>query len=220
MAEGLFQQDTVIVMGLLVSVLLSGGFHLDGLADTADAISVKPSGDTQKDRERRLQVAKDSSTGAIGAVAVVFDILIKYVLIKNICNLIPSLYYLGFLLMPVVSNWAMTVAIFHGRPAKDQGLGYLFIKNFTAKDYIISGALLFIVYGMVYGLFNNYLPANFITFYIIATVFIYLFIIFWLSFCNKRFGGQTGDTLGALSEISELSFLVLIIIWWRFSIVC
>ena len=47
-----FHQDLVIAIVLLMLVLSNGGFHLDGLADTFDAIAVKSSGDFKKDKEK------------------------------------------------------------------------------------------------------------------------------------------------------------------------
>ena len=47
-----FHQDLVIAIVLLMLVLSNGGFHLDGLADTFDAIAVKSSGDFEKDKEK------------------------------------------------------------------------------------------------------------------------------------------------------------------------
>ena len=47
-------------------VLITGGFHQDGLSDTFDALSIKSSGDKERDRGKRLQVMKDSTSGPHG----------------------------------------------------------------------------------------------------------------------------------------------------------
>jgi len=75
-----------IVSGLIILILITsnGGFHLDGLADTFDALSVKSSGNEAIDRQNRLSVMKDSATGAIGVTAIVLTILLKFLLIKNL----------------------------------------------------------------------------------------------------------------------------------------
>ncbi|MCX7794300.1 MAG: adenosylcobinamide-GDP ribazoletransferase [Thermodesulfovibrionales bacterium] len=218
LSEWVFHQDLAIAIALLSYILLNGAFHLDGLADTFDAIAVKSTGAPLVDREKRLAVARESATGAIGVLAMVSVLFLKYLSLKNISHLIPSLYYLSFLLMPVVSKWTMNVAMFHGRPARTEGLGYLFMANYRTKDFLIAGAWLLSIYSLIYALFGHYLPERFYIFCIFVTLTLYLFSLLWLSFLKKRLGGQTGDTLGALNEISELIFLLLLILWWRFSI--
>ena len=68
----------------MILIVSNGGFHLDGLADTFDALSVKSSGDHAADRERRLRVMKDSTTGAIGVIAIVMTMLLKFLFLNNL----------------------------------------------------------------------------------------------------------------------------------------
>ncbi len=74
-----------ITGGLVLCVLtvVNGGFHLDALADTFDAIAVKSTGDGAQDRQKRLSVMKDSATGAIGVTAIVMALLLKYLFIRR-----------------------------------------------------------------------------------------------------------------------------------------
>ena len=197
-----------------IAIVTNGGFHLDGLADTFDALAVKSSGDPATDTEKRLAVMKDSSTGAIGVVAVVTLILLKFVLVKNILSFPESLTaFLVLFLMPVFSKWIMVPAMYHGLPARNDGLGKLLIGKRSPERVIISTVLTTLLFGVALGtqlakyyglkgvLFFSLIPAG------------YLLALISISFFKKRFGGITGDTLGALSELSEIMYLTGSYIW-------
>ena len=225
LSERLFHADLAIFIVLLSYILLNGALHLDGLSDTFDAIAVRSAtvtfatnGDRQAQVEKRLSVMKDSYTGPIGVTSVVSVIFLKYLSLKNISHLIPYVYYSSVFLMPVVSKLAMVTAMFHGRPARADGLGQLFIGRVKRKEVFINLFTLFLIYILLYALFLRYMPERYWIFYLLSTGILYLFSLFWTYFCNKRFNGLTGDTLGALSELSEVIFLLSVIVWSRLSI--
>jgi len=218
LSERLFHADLAIFIVLLSYILLNGALHLDGLSDTFDAIAVRSGGDRQAQVEKRLSVMKDSYTGPIGVTSVVSVIFLKYLSLKNISHLIPYVYYSSVFLMPVVSKLAMVTAMFHGRPARADGLGQLFIGRVKKKEVFINLFTLFLIYILLYALFLRYMPERYWIFYLLSTGVLYLFSLFWTYFCNKRFNGLTGDTLGALSELSEVIFLLGVIVWSRLSI--
>jgi adenosylcobinamide-GDP ribazoletransferase len=211
----IFPADVVSGFIIAISVILNGGFHLDGLADTFDAIAVKSSGDPGKDREKRLSVMKDSTTGAIGVVAIVTVILLEFVLIRSILSFpftLTAFFVIGF--MPVFSRWIMVPAMYHGTSARKDGLGRLFIGG-GPGNMLISSALLIILFVVAvmphvlkyYGwhgiLISGLFPAG------------YLFALAAVGFFDWRFRGLTGDMLGALSETGEILYLAGSCIWLR-----
>lgn len=214
-SEKIFHSELSTFIVIVAYILLNGGFHIDGLADTFDAIAVKSTGNTEFDTNKRLSVMKDSYTGAIGMVTVVSAILLKYLLLKNISHFIPFIYYSSLLLMPTISKFAMVSSMLYGKPARKDGLGQLFLGKITSKQ--ISSALftLILIYAVIYITFKQYMPLNHYIFYVVVTLFTYFLSRFWVLFCNKKFGGLTGDTLGTISEISEITFLFLVVIWSR-----
>lgn len=214
-SEKVFHQDLSIFIVIILSLLLNGAFHLDGLADTFDAIAVKRAGNRQFDIDKRLNAMKDSHTGAIGVTAIVSLIALKYLALKNISHLLPFVFYSSLIVMPVLSKWAMVCTMFHGRPAKKEGLGYLFLVNIDSKFFLYALVTLIFIYFLIYGVFYKYLPGKYYIFFGVTTMLIYFLAIGWSFFCNKKFGGSTGDTLGAISEISEVIFLLMVIIWSR-----
>ncbi|MDP3047880.1 MAG: adenosylcobinamide-GDP ribazoletransferase, partial [Thermodesulfovibrionales bacterium] len=218
-ASGIFfHQDLVIAIVLLVLVLSNGGFHLDGLADTFDAIAVKSSGDFEKDKEKRLSVMKDSSIGAIGTTAILFAILLKYLSIKNISHFTPLTYYSALLFMPAISKWTMVISMFHGKSARKDGLGQIFMNRVGLRDVSISTLSLILIFALLIAFFGRFMHDLQSVSYLALLAAMYILCRLLVTFFNKKFGGLTGDTLGAISELTEIAFLFMVIIWSRLSI--
>lgn len=209
-----FPADITGLLVLMLLIITNGGFHLDGLADTFDAMAVKSGGDEKTDRDKRLSVMKDSATGAIGVIAVVVTILLKYLLIKNLLLYSSSttLYSLLFL-MPVFSRWIMVPAMYLGASARDNGLGSIFVDSVTKKDVVFSSLITVLSCLMPAELLRHTSNASAASLFLSLFVVLFLFIFISVKFCKKRFGGLTGDTLGAISEISEILFLMAASLW-------
>ncbi len=205
-----------IVSGLVIAVLIiiNGGFHLDGLADTFDALAVKSCGNNEADMERRLSVMKDSSTGAIGVVAIVLVILLKYLFIKDLIFHTPISVLISLLfVMPVYSRWAMVPALYHGTSARKDGLGRTFMDSVGIGTVTSSFLLVALFDLLAFLLFPGPNVAKTFAIYISAAVVLYLFSLLTVRFCKGRFGGVTGDNFGAISEISEIIFLMVTSLW-------
>jgi adenosylcobinamide-GDP ribazoletransferase len=194
---------------ILVTVIINGGLHLDGLADTFDAIA------SRKDREKKLEIMKDSSIGPFGVMAIVITLLLKYTAL-NVLYSVPvrDTYYLSLFLMPVFSRWIMVPAIFHARSARQDGLGKMFIGNTGIKE--LTGATVFLLMslGATLVFSNKVLNSPFqISAFIPGLPLLYIFCVIAVRFSNRNFGGMTGDTFGAVSEISEILFFMSVILW-------
>lgn len=211
----LFHQELVMLLVLLVAVLSNGGFHLDGLSDTLDAISVKSSGDINADKQKRLLVMKDPTVGPIGVAAIIFSLGLKYSALKNLSHLTPFIYYSSLLMMPVLSKWTMVISIFYGRAARHDGLGKIFLDGVNLKEVIISTTTTVVLILTVLSLFGRSGYHSQYIFYAAVMVAMYIACRLCIDFFDKKFGGITGDVLGAISEFTEISFLLSAIIWSR-----
>lgn len=211
----LFSSEVACGLVVLVLTLTNGGFHLDGLADTFDALAVKASGDEEADRGKRLSVMKDSSTGAIGVTAIVFAVLLKFVFLNFLFLNYPlfTVFYLLFF-MPVFSKWVMIPGMFHGISARQDGLGKIFINNTGTMTVLFSSLsiILFCILTFPFYPDNTYFHKTIVLFPVLFAV-LYMFSFMSVNFCRQRFGGITGDNLGAISEISEILFLMLASLW-------
>jgi adenosylcobinamide-GDP ribazoletransferase len=104
------------VAALLVATLalLSGGLHLDGLADTADGMAV------QGDHSRRLQVMHSGNTGPAGVMALVFVLLVQW---STLAALQDPFRSGALLLVPALARWTVVPVAMAFRPAQPDGLG-------------------------------------------------------------------------------------------------
>lgn len=199
---------------LLLLTAVNGGFHLDGLADTFDAIAVKSTGDRSMDRQKRLSVMKESTTGAIGVVAIAMTVLLKYLFISALfegCQLRQAAYLL--FLTAVYSKWAMVAALFHGKAARAEGLGRIFIEG-TGAAVFLSSLLLLAIISLVAARLSPSPSGTDLGFMLLAGLSLYALSLLWTFFCGRRFGGLTGDTAGALAEMADVLFLAIAFLWF------
>ena len=204
---------------IIVLTFSNGGFHLDGIADTFDALAVKSSGNAERDRARRLEVMKDSSTGAIGVVAVVLTVLTKFLFLQGLFTEQPvAVSGATVVLMAALSKWSMIPAMYHGASARPDGLGRIFIGHVSSSSLLAASSIVLLLFAASQGLVSGERYGLWIAaaFALMAGM-IYGFGYFWALFCKRRFGGLTGDTFGALGELSEILFLAVASAWLRHS---
>lgn len=166
---------------------ISGFLHLDGLADSGDGLLSARASDVS------LAIMKDSRTGAMGAIVLVLLLLGKY---SALSSLSPAMLSAAVFCMPLAGRCAilLTMAVnAYARP--EGGLGGLFYSSRARKAAALGFFLLLICCSLVVG----WLTALFV---ILAMVIVVTGFSF---FCRKRIGGVTGDTLGAMCELTELA---------------
>lgn len=216
-----FSVDTAGAMVVLLYILSNGGFHFDGLSDTFDALSVKSTGNRTSDREKRLKVMKDSTTGSIGVVSLCLALLLKYVLIREI--IIYSAYFNAYLilfLMPVLSKWTMVVAMYRAAGARKDGLGMMFLENTKMRHLVLATLVTFVLGFGAFPVTSLSAPGPFLSGLCLFTPFLLsgmailaFFTRFLTGIFTRTFGGLTGDSFGAVHEISEIIFLVIACLW-------
>lgn len=177
----------VLLTGALV--LLTGGLHLDGLADAADGLLA---GRTPQDR---LRIMRDPAVGSYGATAVGLVLLLKTAAIASLAT--PR--WPTLLIFPVLGRWAMVWAITafpYGRP---EGLGSAFKANAGLGSLLVASLLALIPTLLVSarGFHAWVLPA--------------IIVISWATvrWMLTRIPGLTGDCYGALNEVVETAALCL-----------
>jgi len=175
-------------LAVLAAWLATGGLHIDGLADMADAFGAG------KSREGTLEILKDSRVGTFGVLAIVFDIILKVILIGSIQNFNIILILLA---LPAAGKIPLAVCAAAGKYPREAGTGKSMIENTGAKESIICvalcAAILFLCMGVASVLL---LPA------LVAAGFIFKAV------STRRIGGVTGDILGAANETGEMMFLL------------
>jgi adenosylcobinamide-GDP ribazoletransferase len=205
-----------LVAGLVIFLLIAvnGGFHLDGLADTFDAVAVRSTGDNAADRQKRLSVMKESTAGAIGVTAIVMGILLKYLFMTALFQRYGTTSTaILFFLMPLFSKWTIIPIMLHGRAARNDGLGKIFIEGTGKGVFLGSSLIVTVVYFAVISLsgLSALLPGS--LFLLLTCLLLYAYGLLWTIFCGREFGGLTGDTMGAAGEIADLLFLAIALLW-------
>lgn len=188
--DGLEASPMLIAFVLAAALwALTGGLHMDGLADTADAYF------SYQDRTKRLEIMGDPRIGAFGTMVLIFAIAGKIIVLAE---LIPSVSLFALAAVPLISRIGLTVLFNASNPAKKDGLAAYFKKLTDQKSLYISMAvwsvLLIIALGLLCG-------------WPIALAFVFVSAIatlFYKKWCEKNFGGVTGDLLGAFVEGMEL----------------
>ncbi|UCD35614.1 MAG: adenosylcobinamide-GDP ribazoletransferase [Nitrospiraceae bacterium] len=201
----LFPVEVVNALLVLLIALMNGGLHLDGLADTADAVA------SRAGRERKLAIMKEGSVGPAGVIAIVITLLLKYALLNALFRDVSQGAHAGAILaMPVLSRWAMVPAAFYGEPARQDGLGKMVIDHTGKGQLITATAAAFVLLGAAAALQGGMHLMAFYAMFVMPLL--YAFSFGAARFCRKAFGGLTGDTFGAVNEISALVFLLMVLI--------
>ena len=189
-AQGFLPQTAMAVITVLYLVLITGALHLDGLADTADGIF------SFRDREKMLEIMRDSRIGTMGAVAIVMVLLIKAFSAYSLGN---PLY---FLLIPAYSRFSMVFGFYMFEYARKEGTAAAFFGNFSPLIFVQG--IIILALSFLLGL------PQFIIFNIAFLIFIFLITRLY----RNKIGGITGDMLGGMCEASEaFLFLVAVCIW-------
>lgn len=215
--QGVFSPDVSAGLLLTILCLMSGGFHLDGLSDAFDALAVKSSGNFSEDRDKRLSVMKDSTTGAIGTIAVVIVLLLSALFIRDVLSVkgpFPPLLIIT--LLPVFTKLAMVAGMIGAKSARPDGLGKIFTENTGAQQLLFSICITLAVVTGSFFVFSRSITASlpYCIAFIISTMGILFGVVFALRrLFTWRFGGLTGDTLGAIHEVAGLSFLLTALLW-------
>lgn len=180
-----FPQPVVVILVLIYLAFISGCLHLDGLSDSADGLL------SSRSREQSLIIMKDSRAGAMGVVAVVCLFLAKY---SSLAAMDPKLLGLAIFFMPFAGRCAILLSMARLRYArKEGGLGLLFYSDHS-KTASIAALLLVSVFLAVLAP-RQAVPV------IVGLLTVNVLFNRW---CRARLGGATGDTLGAVCELSEM----------------
>jgi adenosylcobinamide-GDP ribazoletransferase len=173
------------LLGLVMWIWITGGLHLDGLADLVDAL-----GASHRDPERFLAVLRDPHIGAFGVLALIIATAAKLILI-TLAVRTGSMFICG---LPLIAAWARWGALIWSNtlPALTSGHAERFAWRKSTMPAIFWLCVLLLM------------SAAFAPALLIAPVL----VLAWRYFLRIRVGGMTGDCLGAGIEITESVLLL------------
>lgn len=185
---------TISTVLVIAEILITGGLHLDGLSDTFDGIY------SNRDRERVLEIMKDSRIGANGVISLVSLIVLKIALYMSV----PSTYMIYVIfLMPIFSRAMVPFICYRAKYPRKEGMGNMFIGKVEVKSLIITSFIL---------LLSSLVFIQSMILIIPMIMFTYLY----RSHVTSIIGGITGDVIGASIEICEIVYLIGFIVVFKF----
>lgn len=179
--------NVILVVAL---VIITGGMHLDGLSDTLDGFW------SARSKDDILRIMRDPHIGVMGVLSLICIILLKIGLLISLSNVSKII---GLLLMCVISRWVVVLAMYLFNYARAEGKAKVFIDGMNSKIFFASTLSAIVFIFVIWG-WNG-----------ISVLFIISGISYLI--CNnakRKIGGITGDILGALIEISEVSVLFIL----------
>ena len=211
--------------------LFTGGLHADGLMDTSDGLF------SGREREKKLEIMKDSRVGSFGVVAFVFITLLKWQLLTAIP--IPEFIPIILVMMPLMSRYTLILSIRSYPYARKSGMGQAFavyapkhvITCSTISTFcmpIIICLLLSLLYAIALGITSilsiPFIPYNIAIFGLayalvgLMEINIFSMIVSYIinriinHYIVKQLGGTTGDTYGFVVEVTEVLLILVYII--------
>lgn len=177
------------VLVFIMSVLITGALHIDGLGDTCDGFYAF------KGKDRIIEIMKDSRIGSYACIAIVVDILLK---VSSLTYIIENKLGYIIILAPIIGRLSIIFISLIGKPAKSTGSGNLFIGNMSRTIVIFAALLSFVISIILIGVTNS------------AIIFLISFIITVLvnKYSESKINGITGDLLGANNELVEIFVLI------------
>jgi adenosylcobinamide-GDP ribazoletransferase len=176
---------------LAALVAVTGGLHLDGLADTCDGLA------GHKTVEDRHRIMRDSRVGGYGIIGIAMLLLIQFAALGS---LPAGLALVSLILMTTAGRWAVVYAIFAHPYARSEGLGRDF-KAGTGRGTLAVATLVTLAVAAV--TLRWWIgPAVLLLAWGLTAMLGGIF--------NRTFAGLTGDNYGAIDEIVEAFVLILI----------
>ena len=177
-------------IGLAAVIWITGALHEDGLADFFDGISAW-------DRDRRLQIMRDSSIGAFGVLALIIAIIFKVSILADL--LTKGVAFSALIAAVAISRGMMPLLMYFMKPARADGLG-----SEAGRPSGKAVGMAVIISGLISGiLFDGWS--------VILILFSAAIAVMGLGLlAQRRLGGYTGDVLGAAQQFAEIAVLVVV----------
>lgn len=110
----------------------------------------------------------------------------------------------------------MVPPMYYGRPARKDGLGKIFIENLRPAVFLIATLATVVLSGLTCALWlRRSFGINKVVLLLVLLCGLFLGGLAATNYSKKKFGGLTGDVFGAISEISEVVFLMGVTVWLR-----
>jgi adenosylcobinamide-GDP ribazoletransferase len=186
LASAVWPASVAVVLSIIATVVLTGAFHEDGLADAADGFG------GGWDRERILAIMRDSRIGAYGAIALVLVLLAKVAALSALprADVVRAL-----VAAHTLARWSSVPLLWRLPYAREtSGAAAPFVGGVTVLRFVVATALALVVVVLILGV-HALVPVAVALGLTVASGWYY----------RRRIGGITGDCLGATNQCIELA---------------
>lgn len=186
-----------ILIAMGASLLITGAFHEDGLADTFDGVG------GGLDTARALEIMKDSRLGTYGAAALFMALAVK----AGALFALPPLWICAaFPLAHCLSRGSAVLVIATSRYVRDEGTGKPVAKGISAVSMVVTCLTM----SAAVAICLLVLPPVALVSSIVAMCVMHVAM---RAFFERKIGGYTGDTLGAVQQASEIGIYLGLLAW-------
>ena len=209
MAGYIFPHMVAVLISMATTIFATGAFHEDGLADSADGLG----GGWQ--REQVLTIMQDSRLGTYGAVALFFALMAIFQLLTAMpADTVMQIFICAHALSRLSAVWLMTVLPY----AKSNGKAKPLATEIARCDFWLANLFgllpLFALLWVIQTTMHNWQITLGYVCWLAAAIGAGCY--WWLSLLKRKLGGYTGDTLGAIQQISEIMFYLASLAWLQF----
>jgi len=209
-------EDIAIAASIIAGILTTGAFHEDGFADVCDAFG---GGWT---KEKILLIMKDSRLGSYGVIGMIAILSSKFLLLKELPKFTPDLTHGSLNVFYNYRYFILTLVAAHALSRLMPVLVMCFYDYVTDPDGSKSKPVATRkpgVWDLLVAIIAAGIPFIFLHSLLLIAIVPVIYVAFSLArYFKKWIGGYTGDCLGAIQQVSELTFYLAMIILWRFVI--
>lgn len=181
------------VIALAVQALITGALHEDGLGDVADGLG-------GHSKEKTLEIMRDSRIGSFGVLALVFGVGLKVTTLGSVPG--PGMAWAALIAAAAFSRAVLPAAMYFLPTARTDGRAH------EAGKPTLLGVILALGIGIA--MLMVALPGMVWLMAIMTALPLAALLLYWAS---RKLGGQTGDVLGALQQLTEVAVLVAAAAW-------
>lgn len=209
-ASLLFTQSIALLISMAVTIYATGAFHEDGLADSADGLG------GGWGREQVLTIMQDSRLGTYGAVTLFFVLMAKFQFLNAMhADMVILTVVCAHPLSRLSAVWLMAALPYAKTNTNYSGKSKPLATQISRRDLTIAT-----MFGLLPVLFLVVLIHNTIGHWHATLSFVLLLAgaiaaawWWWRALLKRKLDGYTGDTLGAIQQISEIMFYLASLAW-------
>ncbi|SDJ94464.1 adenosylcobinamide-GDP ribazoletransferase [Billgrantia gudaonensis] len=193
--SGVLPTPLLALVLLSLWVALSGGLHLDGVMDVADALG------SNAPLARRWEIMKDPQVGSFAILALVFLLAWKGMLVWALLNAGASLGVL--VAVPALARFGAVALLCLAPCARREGLAWTWRQDLERRDLLLALVPLAVLFALLPG-------------WPLLLGALLAFLLVYGGGMTRAFTGINGDIVGAAIEGGELWLLLIAWSWWSF----